>query len=412
VESRGKSAHPTRPEPPSRREPGRRSGCNACPVKRRHPRAAHRNSFHRGATPALFTTMWSTRKVLHLGDERPRIRRSAGSPASRMDLRALRSNSAAAAPAPRNRAQASTRAVARLTWAKNASCTPGQQSDAAGRLPSGFEPAWCPARLAVGELQRRLPCRQGGAVFAAPCVAPACAAAACESPSASVSATPGCDCAHPSRVREHGEERGTRKRGARQARTKRRSTCGRTCSIRRLYCTPEGHASTHAMQPRHASQWAHHLLVHAHLTARSEIHEQDAAPRGIHLLTPEQVCGTRGKAEPAVHAIGDQGGVGRAMFVERDGFGAGSRVARGRGRTGGRCAHVQMPPALAARAQGSAGSSWRFTERMSSERHLVVHLAARCRVAAPDDKMAAGSAHRSSDHAERLGREAHLPGTE
>ena len=34
-----------------------------------------------------------------------------------------------------------------------------------------------------------------------------------------------------------------------------RSTCGRTRSIRRSYWTPDGHAVTHAMQPRQRSKW-------------------------------------------------------------------------------------------------------------------------------------------------------------
>ena len=99
-----------------------------------------------------------------------------------------------------------------------------------------------------------VPCRRDGAGSAAPGVAAAASCSALRSPSACVSATAD------ARVRIRrgwGSTANSAARDARacQARAKCRSICGRTCSTRRLYCTPDGQASTQAMQPRHASQW-------------------------------------------------------------------------------------------------------------------------------------------------------------
>ena len=129
--------------------------------------------------------------------------------------------------------------------------------------------------------------------------------------------------------------------------------------MRRLYCTPDGQASTHAMQPRHASQWRDDLRVHTDLAALREVHEQDAAARGIHLLAPEQIGRTRGKAETAVHAVADQRRVRAVVVVERDGRRAVARVTGRRVRSGAerplRC-HPSCRPGLSVR-QDRAGAS-------------------------------------------------------
>ena len=86
---------------------------------------------------------------------------------------------------------------------------------------------------------------------------------------------------------------------------------------------------------------ANHLLVHAHLAARREVHEQDAPARRVHLLTPEKVGRTCGKAETTMHAVRDQRRIGRVVIVERDGRGTSARVAGYSGRTCGHRGHVR-----------------------------------------------------------------------
>ena len=55
------------------------------------------------------------------------------------------------------------------------------------------------------------------------------------------------------------------------------------------YCTPDGHAVTHAMQPRQASKCRTNDGVIAVRPSSAGLHQVDAAARRVHLLAPQQV---------------------------------------------------------------------------------------------------------------------------
>ena len=159
-------------------------------------------------------------------------------------------------PAPRGTTTSqpsawSTRAVAAFTPGKNAPCTqPVSIPTTVRRCPvagsrSGSGSAFAEPRgepLHRGQ-RRREPLEQAGTpqrpVEPGPLHAPQRAAQQPQPPR--VAGTP----------RRSGRAAPARARGAGAS----RSTSARVCSISRSYCTPDGHAVTHAMQPRQASQW-------------------------------------------------------------------------------------------------------------------------------------------------------------
>ena len=177
------------------------------------------------------------------------------------------------------------------------------------------------------------------------------------------------------------------------------------------------HAGRAGVDAGHAAEAcvpvAHDLRVHADLAARREVHEQDAAARGIHLLAPEQVGRTRGKAETAMDAVGDQRRIRGVMIVEGDGRRVRAWVAQDSRRTGAHARPRQMPPTWRPGLRVRAGSSCRFTERIRSSATSSSTSPDDDRVAASDHQAAAGGAHgRGGTVVERLRREAHLAGAE
>ena len=104
----------------------------------------------------------------------------------------------------------------------------------------------------------------------------------------------------------------------------------RVVSISRSYCTPDGHAGTHAMQPRHRSKCSTTVSVSGDRAVDEAAHQVDAAARRVHLLVPERVGRARGQAEAAVDAVGDQLGLhGPREAPPRRARRAGSRSRRG-----------------------------------------------------------------------------------
>jgi hypothetical protein len=208
-------------------------------------------SFIAEPQPALFTTMWSMCSV-SIWAMRLRIRCNAG-----------RSRPAWISSAPQQLCSggtstshpwaASTRAVARLTCAKNASCThPVSMATRFIRGPRGVRRRGPRTLRSATRRSGAMSSRRRSAAGTKRCSASRRSAR--RRPSACVSATADATV----RIRRglgSTANRAARDARDRQDRAKRRSTWGRTCSTRRLYCTPEGQASTHAMQPRHASQW-------------------------------------------------------------------------------------------------------------------------------------------------------------
>ena len=150
----------------------------------------------------------------------------------------------------------------------------------------------------------------------------------------------GRDGAHPPRVRQHGEECCARSPDAQAA-----GKAPFDLRANLLDQTVVLHAGGTRIDACHAAEAcipvAHHLLVHADLSARREVHEQDAPARRIHLLAPEQIGRTRGKAETAMHAVGDQSRIGRMVIVEREGRRTRACVARHARRTCGHAGHLR-----------------------------------------------------------------------
>lgn len=148
---------------------------------------------------------------------------------------------------------ASTRAVAPFTCLKNASCT--QPVSIATRRtcrPRGLRRRGVLDLTSARRSDGAMSSRRRTVLGTRRCIG--LVRRALRSPRACMSATAEAS------VRMRRGLGSTANRAARVARTcqgrvKCRSICGRTCSTRRLYCTPDGQASTHAMQPRHASQW-------------------------------------------------------------------------------------------------------------------------------------------------------------
>ena len=110
-----------------------------------------------------------------------------------------------------------------------------------------------------------------------------------------------------------------------------RSSCGRTASSSWSYCTPDGHAVTQAMQPRHAVDVLVQRPSSADLALLREVHQVDPPARGVHLLAPQLVGRAGWQAEAAVHAVVEQLALRAVVVVE----GAGPRLREVRlGRAG------------------------------------------------------------------------------
>ena len=150
----------------------------------------------------------------------------------------------------------------------------------------------------------------------------------------------GRDRAHPLRIREDCEECGARRAGS-------PATSETPFNLRAnlldqavvLHTRGTGVDACHAAEAR--VPVTHDLRLHTDLAARCQIHEQDATTRGVHLLTPEQIRGACGEAEPAVHAIGDQCRIGCVVVVEGDGLCACTCVPRDLGWSRGQTGHVR-----------------------------------------------------------------------
>ena len=149
-----------------------------------------------------------------------------------------------------------------------------------------------------------------------------------------------------------GEERedraaaaGARAAGARSW----RSTCARVSSISLSYCTPDGHAVTHAMQPRQLSKCARPAAESSAALLVAGAHQHDPPARRVHLLAPQHVGRARRQAEAAVHAVVDQR---RARAAWRS-----SQPIGG---------HAQMPPTKSPGLQVAGGSKRSLTRRMSA----------------------------------------------
>ncbi len=96
-----------------------------------------------------------------------------------------------------------------------------------------------------------------------------------------------------------------------------RSICGRTCSISRSYCTPDGQAVTQAMQPRQRSKCSHRLGRERRARLVADPHQHDAAARRVGLVLEHGVAGAGGQAESTVDAVADEVGIGRARSRPR-----------------------------------------------------------------------------------------------
>ena len=90
---------------------------------------------------------------------------------------------------------------------------------------------------------------------------------------------------------------------ARPAGAQLRSTCARVSSISLSYCTPDGQAVTHAMQPR---QWSRCATSGAEISSWPSF-ISTIRPRGESISSPQSDVGRAGgQAEAAVHAVVDQ----------------------------------------------------------------------------------------------------------
>ena len=94
-----------------------------------------------------------------------------------------------------------------------------------------------------------------------------------------------------------------------------RSICGRARSISWSYFTPDGQAVTHAMQPRQRSRCTRISSDASRALLVADAHQHDAPARRVHLLVEDRVARAGRQAEAAVHAVGDQVGVGRPVRV-------------------------------------------------------------------------------------------------
>ena len=98
-------------------------------------------------------------------------------------------------------------------------------------------------------------------------------------------------------------------------RARARSTSPRVSSIRRSYCTPDGHAVTHAMQPRQRSKCSATWSVSS-IEPSASAPISRMRPRGESISSCHSVVGrARRQAEAAVHAVGDQ--LGRPHRLHR-----------------------------------------------------------------------------------------------
>ncbi len=125
----------------------------------------------------------------------------------------------------------------------------------------------------------------------------------------------------------------------------------RVSSISLSYCTPDGQAVTHAMQPRQLSRWP--TIGADSGDAVALVHQHDPAAGRVRLLAPERVGRAGGQAEPAVHAVVDQRRLGRALGVP--------------GRDGDRAAHAanrSRTRRISSSAPGSIGP-WRSPSKPS-----------------------------------------------
>ena len=116
------------------------------------------------------------------------------------------------------------------------------------------------------------------------------------------------------------------------------------------YCTPDGHAVMHAMQPRHRSKCS--ARRRGQRRAVEELADQvDPPARRVHLLAPQRVSRAGGQAEPAVHAVLDQPRAHVAVLRQRH------RRRHSSDPFGNRPGAIRWP-----------GSNWSLTARISATR--------------------------------------------
>ena len=129
-----------------------------------------------------------------------------------------------------------------------------------------------------------------------------------------------------------------------------RSICGRTRSISLSYCTPDGHAVTHAMQPEAAVEVGDHLGRDRLALLVADPHQHDPPARRVHLVLEDRVGRARRQAEAAVHAVLDQLRLGRVLVVSQAAL-----IFLLRRRPGGRSGPGRSAPSGAPSRPGRAG---------------------------------------------------------
>ena len=157
--------------------------------------------------------------------------------------------------------------------AKNTRCTqPWSSATVPRRSPARLEALGQPReRAAPSASARARPARRAAA--------PASRAAArrAERGAAERAATAAAQRAQPARVGEAARRRSRRNARSRAGARQLRSTCARVSSISLSYCTPDGQAVTHAMQPRQLSMCS---------TSGADSSEPSSSPRFISTIRP------------------------------------------------------------------------------------------------------------------------------